>query len=144
MHYKHLNTRKTLMPCRFQSLEALVAVTVVLAMATAAAAQLQVVQQQMNQAVMEPDIDFGAQLAEEIVDINSAHSSTEDAEAKDMQSLLNWAIGGKHPLLCHSDIAIWVCCLLKLEDASCHNVYEQAALLHKTCCAHVSPAAHLL
>lgn len=73
---------------------ALLALTVVLVMATAAAAQLQVVQQQMNQAVMEPDVDFGAQLAEEVVDLNTAHSSTEDAEAKDMQSLLNWAIGG--------------------------------------------------
>eukprot|EP00775_Hariotina_reticulata_P011348 gene11348-11497_t len=46
---------------------------------------------------MEPDVDFGAQVADEVVELNTAHSSAEDAEAKDMQSLLNWAIEHSDP-----------------------------------------------
>lgn len=39
------------------------------------------------------DVDFGAHIVEEAVDLNTAHSQQQDAQAKEMESLLHWAIG---------------------------------------------------
>lgn len=40
------------------------------------------------------DVDFGAHIVEEAVDLNAAHNQEQFQDAKDMESLLHWAIGG--------------------------------------------------
>lgn len=39
------------------------------------------------------DVDFGAQFVQEAVDLNAAHSEQQEPDAKEMESLLHWAIG---------------------------------------------------
>lgn len=40
------------------------------------------------------DVDFGAHIVEEAVDLNAAHNQQQSEDVKDMESLLHWAIGG--------------------------------------------------
>jgi hypothetical protein len=37
--------------------------------------------------------DFGSQIVQEAVDLNAAHSDDQNLDAKEMESLLHWAIG---------------------------------------------------
>jgi hypothetical protein len=37
--------------------------------------------------------DFGSQIVQEAVDLNAAHSEDQEMDAKEMESLLHWAIG---------------------------------------------------
>jgi opacity protein-like surface antigen len=37
--------------------------------------------------------DFGSQIVQEAVDLNAAHTDDQEPDAKEMESLLHWAIG---------------------------------------------------
>jgi hypothetical protein len=37
--------------------------------------------------------DFGSQIVQEAVDLNAAHPKDQEPDAKEMESLLHWAIG---------------------------------------------------
>lgn len=39
------------------------------------------------------DVDFGAHIVEEAVDLSAAHNQEQELDAKGMESLLHWAIG---------------------------------------------------